>query len=390
MSITRREPSPGVVRWRVRIWSGGRPLADQTFTTKRAAEAFERQQKEALNSGSFIAPQRSRTPLSEIATAFLTARVGQIAPHSLRTDRDNLAALPPTFMARSIGSISEADVLALLTDLLGSRAHSTVARIRTTLSALCTWAVRERWIATNPVRGVRMPSGSVQAQQTEPLTPEVLAGILETQRMRSRHNALIIEWLSLTGLRWSELRALRVRDLHEIPYPAVRVHRSQSEGYMEKGPKTHRGRRSVPLVARAHEIARIWADGKKPSDYLATSVTGLQLRATYVRRALAWTTTAPDHTFHDLRHFCASSWLRAGVPINQVAEWLGDDPRTVLKVYAHVLGEEQNKEALRRLNSLASHWPGTFASIDPEDTGKLEDTRKKASDQVINGGDEGI
>lgn len=138
MSITRPEPSPGVVRWRVRIWSGGRPLADQTFTTKLAAEAFERQQKEALNSGNFIAPQRSRPPLSEVAAAFLTARVGQIAPHSLRTGRDNLASLPPAFMARSIGSISEADMLALLTDLLGSRAHSTVARIRTTLSALCT------------------------------------------------------------------------------------------------------------------------------------------------------------------------------------------------------------------------------------------------------------
>lgn len=37
-----------------------------------------------------------------------------------------------------------------------------------------------------------------------------------------------------------------------------------------------------------------------------------------------------------------------------VAEWLGDDPRTVLKVYAHVLGERQTIEGLRRLNELAS------------------------------------
>ena len=43
-----------------------------------------------------------------------------------------------------------------------------------------------------------------------------------------------------------------------------------------------------------------------------------------------------------------------GIPVNQVAEWLGDDPRTVLKVYAHVLGEQQTIEALRRLNELTS------------------------------------
>ena len=56
---------------------------------------------------------------------------------------------------------------------------------------------------------------------------------------------------------------------------------------------------------------------------------------------------------HMLRNYCESQWLRAGIPINQVAKWLGDDPRTVPKVYAHVLGERQTIEAVRRLNEIA-------------------------------------
>lgn len=180
---------------------------------------------------------------------------------------------------------------------------------------------------------------------------EQLPGAVPAQRNRSPHGALITEWLSLTGLRWSELRGLRVGDLQDVPFPTVRVLRAASDGYAEKSPKTARGRRTVPLVARAHEIAEEWAAGKGPTDYLATSVTGLQLRGTYFRRAVAWTTTSPDHTIHDLRHFAASTWLRQGVPINQAAAWLGDDPRTVLRVYAHVLGEAQDIEALRRLNA---------------------------------------
>lgn len=366
-------------------------MADKTFTTRRAAEAFERQQKEALHGGGFVSPQQQRTPVSEVVTAFLDARSGQVAPHTLRTDRDNLAALPGKFLARPIGSVTEADVLALLTDLLGSRAHSTVARIRTTLSALWSWAVRERFTPTNPVRGVRMPSGAVQAHEGAPLTASILAAVLDAQRSRSPHGALITEWLSLTGLRWSELRALRVGDLQDVPFPAVRVLRAASDGYAEKSPKTVRGRRTVPLVARAHEIAKEWAAGKAPSDYLATSATGLQLRGTYFRRAVAWTTTSPDHTIHDLRHYAASTWLRQGIPINQVAAWLGDDPRTVLRVYAHVLGEAQDMEALRRLNaSLPSHSPDTAPETESGEGGKVGGTRKTGSDQGKTGGDGGI
>ncbi|OZB85028.1 site-specific integrase [Microbacterium sp. 13-71-7] len=390
MSIERRESAAGV-RWRVRLHSGGRVIADQTFTTKRAAEAWERQQKEALHSGDFVSPQQTRTPVLEVAAEFLAARSGQIAPHTWRTDRDNLAALPPRFAARPIGSVSEADVLGLLTDLLSVRAHSTVSRMRTTLSALWTWAVRERWTPTNPVRGVRMPSGSVQAHDHGPLTGPALAMMLDAQRVLSPRDAHITEWLSLTGLRWSELRALRVADLQEVPFPAIQVLRAQSDGYAEKAPKSARGRRTVPLVARAHEIAQAWASGKGPAAYLATSATGLQLRGSYFRRAVAWTRTSPDHTIHDLRHYAASSWLRQGIPINQVAAWLGDDPRTVLKVYAHVLGEAQDIEALRRLNApLPSHSPDKASGDDATGEEEPERPRKSGSDQEKRGGDGGI
>ncbi len=322
---------------------------------------------------------------------FLTARIGQVAPHTLRTDADNIAALPPKFAARPIGSVTEGDVLALLTDLLDARAHSTVSRTRTTLSALWSWAVRERWTPSNPVRGVRMPSGAVQAQSRAPLTASTLGLILDAQRERSPHGALITEWLSLTGLRWSELRALRVSDLQDIPFPAVQVLRAQSDGYPEKAPKSARGRRLVPLVARAHSVAREWAAGKRPTDYLASSATGLQLRGAYFRRSVAWTTTSPHHTIHDLRHFAASTWLRQGIAINQVAAWLGDDPRTVLKVYAHVLGEAQDIEALHRLNSsLPFHSPEGSSEHDAHPSEAAMKAKKPGSDQGKWSGDGGI
>ena len=68
---------------------------------------------------------------------------------------------------------------------------------------------------------------------------------------------------------------------------------------------------------------------------------------------MRWSQTAPNHTIHDLRHYAASSWLRAGLPVHQVAKWLGHkNASTLLRIYAHVLGEQQEIAALRHLDSL--------------------------------------
>jgi integrase len=166
--------------------------------------------------------------------------------------------------------------------------------------------------------------------------------------------AEVTEFLSLTGLRWSELRALRVADLQTAPFPSLRVVRAQSDGYAEKGTKTYRGR-IVPLTARALELAAARVAHRSASDYLFTSSSGAQLRGDVFRRAVRVQGTGPGRTLHHLRHYAASHWLRSGVPVHQVAKWLGHaNPSTTLKVYAHVLGEVQDRQAIERLNAMTS------------------------------------
>ncbi len=49
---------------------------------------------------------------------------------------------------------------------------------------------------------------------------------------------------------------------------------------------------------------------------------------------------------YDLRHAAVSTWLNAGVPATQVAEWAGHSVHVLLRVYAKcILGQE---EAARR------------------------------------------
>jgi hypothetical protein len=57
---------------------------------------------------------------------------------------------------------------------------------------------------------------------------------------------------------------------------------------------------------------------------------------------------------HALRHYAASTWLRLGTPVHEVAEYLGDEARTVLTVYAHVLGGGQRRDFVQRLAAAES------------------------------------
>jgi integrase len=86
-----------------------------------------------------------------------------------------------------------------------------------------------------------------------------------------------------------------------------------------------------------------YSAGKAPDDYLFTNEYGGQLSVGVVRKFPL------GFRRHALRHYAASTWLRLGTPVNEVAEYLGDDPRTVLAVYAHVLGEDQRRAHLRRV-----------------------------------------
>jgi len=51
---------------------------------------------------------------------------------------------------------------------------------------------------------------------------------------------------------------------------------------------------------------------------------------------------------HDLRHAAVSTWLNAGVPAPQVAEWAGHSVDVLLRVYAKCISGQQ-AEAMRRI-----------------------------------------
>jgi len=61
----------------------------------------------------------------------------------------------------------------------------------------------------------------------------------------------------------------------------------------------------------------------------------------------------PTGTLHTLRHTAATLALTAGVPVHIVAARLGDDAKTVLSTYAHLLPQSDELAAERVAAALA-------------------------------------
>jgi integrase len=351
--IETRKTNAGKNYYLVRVKSGRKLVAAKAFDSKHAAETWERGQKHLLETGRPLPPKRSFT-LNELVTMFLTAREGG-NPHTVDTDRNNLAALPAAMLARPLASIQADDIRShLLSELRGGKKPSTVARAKTTLSALFSYADDQGLLhQPHPVRTMKkIPELSVVAQHAvspnEIPSPERVAAILAMLRQRRSDIADVFEFMSLTGVRWGELRAIRVHWLSETPLPQLGVKRSHSDRYEEKAPKSWRGTRPVPLSPRALAIFRKYAAGKSADDYLFTNQQGGQLSVGVARKFPL------GFRRHALRHYAASTWLRLGTPVHEVAEYLGDDARTVLAVYAHVLGEGQRRDHVRRLAAAES------------------------------------
>ena len=156
---------------------------------------------------------------------------------------------------------------------------------------------------------------------------------------------LVAGW---TGLRWSELRAVRVRDFIEVPMPMLVVSRPNPKASASRAPSppypAGPGGRPRPADRAGLAAGR---DGEAP---LCVTSTGHQLHATAFKRTLAWTVVAEGRRIHDLRHTAACLWLARGVDPITVQAWMGHASIATTNIYLHHLGSSADRAGLDRLN----------------------------------------
>ncbi|MFP5579851.1 MAG: tyrosine-type recombinase/integrase [Acidimicrobiia bacterium] len=188
-------------------------------------------------------------------------------------------------------------------------------------------------------------------------------------RAAAGHRLFPALWLSaMTGVRRSELLALRWRDL-DVHHARLSVNRGlvsvDYELHDSRG-KTKRSRRSIDLDPTTIEVMQGWR-AMQTAEFAATGIDhpGLMFAKsngdpvhpdtfsqTFER--IARRASVPVIRLHDLRHTHGTLLITAGVPVKVVSERLGHASETfTIETYQHVLPGMQ-ADAARTMEALVT------------------------------------
>lgn len=217
-------------------------------------------------------------------------------------------------------------------DLIASKPKVTAKRWNNVLSPLrqmLAEAASDGLIPTSPMEGVKVKRRREIAREDDidPFTPEELAAIIEAA---PAHLGALVTFLAWTGLRPSEMMALRWEDV-DLKKGTLRV-RAAKVGGIEKAPKTKAGRRTVELLPPAQKAleaqramtglmkAHVWHDLRrgpgKPWE------NDKQIREWHWRPLLTRCKVRYRYPYQ-LRHTYASMLLSAGENPMWVAQQMG-------------------------------------------------------------------
>jgi len=232
-------------------------------------------------------------------------------------------------------------------------APASVERLVYALRSLFGYLVRKGLVSQNPATEVDRPrkSRSLPLQFT---TPQVDALLRAAQTVQER---VLVALLAYGGLRRAEVLGLDLSDV-AADLTSLRV--------AGKGGKS----RSVPLhpdlqgLLREH-LAELPADGaalirNQAGGRMSTTTFARRFRRLLTRAGLAGKPLSP----HKLRHYFASTLVRAGTDIATVADLLGHSSISTTSIYLHTNGATK-REAIGRLptatEALCAGTPGSVA-----------------------------
>ncbi|MFG2757369.1 tyrosine-type recombinase/integrase [Streptomyces wuyuanensis] len=275
---------------------------------------------------------------------------------------------------------------ALATKLDGSpAAASSIKRHRRILNVAMEYAVKHGTLRSNPLpkgRGTT-PKTSSAVDKRSLINPAHAASLLAWVRHRPRGGPRLHAFFAMlyyAGPRPEEVVAIRVLDARlpavgeDDQWGELLFHSAQPEVgrrwtdtgdvHEERGLKgrARDDTRVVPCRPALTRILRehIEAEALKPGDLLFPGENGGILSGSVFRRA--WRTArekvlTPEEfasplgkRVYDLRHTCLTTWLNAGIPPAQVAEWAGNSVPVLLATYARCISG-QLRDHQRRIEA---------------------------------------
>ncbi|MEV5741608.1 tyrosine-type recombinase/integrase [Microbispora rosea] len=288
---------------------------------------------------------------------------------------------------RPVGDLDDPAVARKVLEALSLRrdgkrmAASTVQRTRGVLVNAMEYAIELRLLSRNPIKDLPWKSAKSvrQVDKRVVVNPAQARNLLEAVRAQKPSGPRLVAFFAVmyyAGLRPEEAVNLFKRNLLipdegwgelivEEASPAPGAAWSNSGQRRDPGPLKHREKGDSRVVPCPPELTRILHahlenPGPGPDGRLFRALRdgGDLQESTYHRiwRKARQAALSPEEFAsplakrpYDLRHAAVSTWLNAGVPATQVAEWAGHSVAVLLHVYAKCIAG-QEEQARKRIS----------------------------------------
>ena len=276
-----------------------------------------------------------------------------------------------------IAKIDEELVYKLIDNMytFGTLSLNYTKQTRTTLSTMLNFAVSKKLISSNPVLKTKVtPKKEEEARirkriEDKYLENEEFKQILEYMysKPKRKTHALISEVLYLTGLRYGELQALRVKNYDgktlsvngTLDYTSVKISEAK-----KTTPKNLYSYRKIDLPNRVIEIIeefllenRLLVKGYNDDSFIFLASHKKNPLSIHSFNSVLASTEEELHfkkhlTSHIFRHSHISLLSELNLPLKVIMERVGhSDPETTLAIYNHVT-KNARKNAIDALNKL--------------------------------------
>lgn len=336
----------GETRWRAR-WRDPdthKSRERRSFRTKRDARAFLDSLNADILKGEYVDPRAGRVLIGALGPQWIAAHRNTWAlSHWRAVESAWRLHVEPQWGKCRLNEIKPSGVQAWSDELAASYSHTTVGRCVGILSGICATAVGDGLMARNPCERVRLPKK--QRSKHPYLTAEQLLALAAASGTR----APIILVLGLCGLRYGELRALRVQDV-DFDRNRITVARSATKAGTVTVEKSTKGNqvRTVAMPTLVCDALRRQTEGKHDDDLVFDDGHGGYIAYQcasgsghgWFKRALQQAGLNPM-TVHDLRHTAASLMVQSGANVKTVQRTLGHASAAMtLDVYADLFDSE--------------------------------------------------
>lgn len=214
------------------------------------------------------------------------------------------------------------------------RCNKTLSRKMTAINNFFLFAVRQKYISTNPIAGMAMPKTEFYVPTY--FTEKEMATLLQIPDLQSKfgiRNRAILELMYSSGLRISEVAGCRTGDL-DLKKGVIKV--------LGKGNKE----RVVPVGKVAIESLKSFEKirykflSKYSDDSFFLSKSGKPLQADEIRaildRYIRLVARSKGYSPHTIRHSFATHLLSRGADLRAIQEMLGHSNLATTEKYTHV------------------------------------------------------